>query len=72
MQGAQLSSNEAYLGTSKQRGQLQQRSRWLSFCDAIKRDYTKTVGGLTMETIKTASFEYLIGLAKEDPAGGAV
>jgi hypothetical protein len=22
------------------------------------------------ETIKTASFEYLIGLAKEDPAGG--
>ena len=23
-----------------------------------------------METIKTASFEYLIGLAKEDPAGG--
>jgi hypothetical protein len=23
-----------------------------------------------METVKTASFEYLIGLAKEDPAGG--
>lgn len=23
-----------------------------------------------METIKTASFEYLISLAKEDPAGG--
>jgi len=23
-----------------------------------------------METIKTASFEYLIDLAKEDPAGG--
>jgi hypothetical protein len=23
-----------------------------------------------METIKTASFEYLIGMAKEDPAGG--
>ncbi len=23
-----------------------------------------------METIKTASFEYLIGLAKDDPAGG--
>ncbi|WP_291317461.1 hypothetical protein [Desulfuromonas sp.] len=23
-----------------------------------------------METVKTASFEYLIGMAKEDPAGG--
>jgi hypothetical protein len=23
-----------------------------------------------METIKTASFEYLISMAKEDPAGG--
>lgn len=23
-----------------------------------------------METVKTASFEYLIGLAKEDPSGG--
>jgi hypothetical protein len=23
-----------------------------------------------LDTIKTASFEYLIGLAKEDPAGG--
>ncbi|ALC16809.1 hypothetical protein DSOUD_2042 [Desulfuromonas soudanensis] len=23
-----------------------------------------------MDTIKTASFEYLIGLAKEDPEGG--
>ena len=28
MQGAQLSSNEAYLRTSKQREQLQQRSSW--------------------------------------------
>ncbi len=23
-----------------------------------------------METVKTASFEYLIGMAKEDPEGG--
>jgi hypothetical protein len=28
MQGARLSSNEAYLRTSKQREQLQQRSSW--------------------------------------------
>ena len=28
MQGAQLSSNEAYLRTSKQREQLQQRCSW--------------------------------------------
>jgi hypothetical protein len=28
MQAAQLSSNEGYLGTSKQREQLQQRSSW--------------------------------------------
>jgi hypothetical protein len=27
-------------------------------------------GQLDMETVKTASFEYLIDLAKEDPAGG--
>jgi hypothetical protein len=26
--------------------------------------------GRIMETIKTASFEYLIGLAQEDPVGG--
>jgi hypothetical protein len=25
-----------------------------------------------MDTIKTASFEYLIGLAKEDPEGGYI
>jgi hypothetical protein len=28
MQGTRLSSNEAYLGTLKQREQLQQRSSW--------------------------------------------
>jgi hypothetical protein len=31
MQAAQLSSNEGYLGTSKQREQLQQRSSWWVF-----------------------------------------
>jgi hypothetical protein len=30
----------------------------------------KIVGAAAMETIKTASFEYLINLAKEKPEGG--
>jgi hypothetical protein len=30
----------------------------------------ETRWGGTMETIKTASFEYLIGMAKERPEGG--
>jgi len=37
---------------------------WYSFKD-IKQDS----GGI-METIKTASFEYLVNLAKEKPEGG--
>ncbi|MCK4623011.1 MAG: hypothetical protein KAT62_12440, partial [Desulfuromonadales bacterium] len=36
-----------------------------TFCDAIKHNS----GGI-METIKTASFEYLVNLAKEKPEGG--